>query len=106
MALMAKANANNIASGYLTDDDKLGLRALLAEMDAIGARIRQKLGDDAPLTDVAAPSLRDQGSALDILSPEDSAIADPDEKVTAPPPVTEPTPPLTIDNTDGSMELD
>lgn len=102
---MAKANADNIQVGHLTDDDKLGLRALLTQMEAMSARVRQALGEDAPLTGVAAAP-RGQGSVLDVLSPENSAFADPDDKVTAPPPVTEPTPPSTIDHAEGAMELD
>lgn len=101
---MAKANAQNIASGHLTDEDKLGLRALLAQMDAISARVRQALGQDAPLAGVAAAPLG-QASALDVLSPENSAIAELDDKVPAPP-VTEPTPPSTVDHAEGAMDLD
>lgn len=103
---MAKANADNIAAGRLTDEDRLGLRALLTQMNAMSTRVRQLLGEDAPCPGVAAAPLG-QGSALDILSPENSAIAHQDDKlITAPPPVTEPTPPSTIDHAEGAMELD
>lgn len=102
---MAKTNAQNIASGHLTEEDKLGLRALLAQMEAMSARVRQALDQDAPSASVAAAPLG-QGSVLDVLSPESSAIAELDDKVAAPPPVTEPTPPSTVDHAEGTMDLD
>lgn len=85
---MAKANADNIAAGRLTDEDRLGLRALLTQMDAMSTRVRHLLGEDAPCPRVAAAPLG-QGKL-----------------VTAPPPVTEPTPPSTIDHAEGAMDLD
>ncbi|KAF5026644.1 hypothetical protein F66182_1270 [Fusarium sp. NRRL 66182] len=100
LALMGKTDAGNIATGHLTDNDKLGLRALLSHMDAMGARIRQLLGEPAAIDH------QDEHVMANILSPQDSAIAEPLDKVTAPLPVTEPTPPSTIDHAEGSMELD
>lgn len=87
----------------MTDSDKISLRALLAQMDVMSARIRQALGESPP--DVAA-NMFDQDMVSDLLSPQDSAIAEPPEKVTAPLPVTEPTPPSTIDHVEGAMDLD
>lgn len=102
---MAKNNADNIAQGQLTDDDKVGLRALLAQMDAMSARIREALGE-APPSNVTATRLGQDTAVLDVPSPQDSAIAEPDEKETGALPVTEPTPPSTIDHAEGSMDLD
>ncbi|GJN77519.1 hypothetical protein PLIIFM63780_001010 [Purpureocillium lilacinum] len=101
LSLMAKANADNIASGNLTDDDKQGLRATLAQMEAMSARIRQVLGDDKPLHDNAA-------GAADARTPvsEPPGIHESSEKLEQLPPVTEPTPPSTIDHAEGSMDLD
>ncbi|KAH6998516.1 hypothetical protein BKA56DRAFT_608056 [Ilyonectria sp. MPI-CAGE-AT-0026] len=105
LALMAKNNVDNIAQGQLTDDDKVGLRALLAQMDAMSARIREALGE-APPSNVTATRLGQDTAVLDVPSPQDSAIAEPDEKETGALPVTEPTPPSTIDHAEGSMDLD
>ncbi|KAJ3518994.1 hypothetical protein NM208_g14302 [Fusarium decemcellulare] len=102
LSLMAKSDAGNITAGHLTDVDKLSLRALLTQMDAMGARIRQLLGEPSGVT----TAMLDQEDVIpNILSPQDSAIAEPLDKV-APLPVTEPTPPSTIDHAEGSMELD
>ncbi|KAF4984024.1 hypothetical protein FZEAL_682 [Fusarium zealandicum] len=102
LALMAKTDAGNIATGNLTGGDKLSLRALLSQMDAMGARIRQLLGEPSSVT----AAMLDQDVIPNILSPGDSAMAEPLDKVTALPPVTEPTPPSTIDHAEGAMELD
>ena len=98
---MAKANADNIASGNLTEDDKQGLRATLSQMEAMSARIRQVLGDDKPLHDNAA-------GAADARTPvsEPPGIHESSEKLEQLPPLTEPTPPSTIDHAEGSMDLD
>jgi hypothetical protein len=94
---MAKNSANNIATGLLTDGDKVGLRALLAQMDAMSARIRDVLGE--------APRMLERDNEMsNILSPEESVI-DTTGKMT-PTPVTEPTPPSTFDHAEGSMDLD
>ncbi|KAM0204630.1 hypothetical protein ACHAPI_000397 [Fusarium lateritium] len=101
LSLMAKTDAANVATGHLTDNDKLSLRALLTQMDTMGARIRHLLGEPSGAT----ASMIDQDAIPSILSPQDSAIAEPLDKVTALP-VTEPTPPSTIDHAEGSMDLD
>ncbi|KAM0559593.1 hypothetical protein ACHAPJ_004117 [Fusarium lateritium] len=102
LSLMAKTDAGNITTGHLTENDKLSLRTLLTQMDTMGARIRHLLGEPAGVT----AAMLDQDVIPSILSPQDSAIAEPLDKVTAPLPVTEPTPPSTIDHAEGSMELD
>lgn len=101
LALMTKTDAGNIATGHLTDSDKLSLRVLLAQMDAMGSRIRHLLGEPDTTT-----MLDQEHEIPSILSPQDSAIAEPLDKVAVPPPVTEPTPPSTIDHAEGAMELD
>jgi hypothetical protein len=101
LSLMAKTDAANVATGHLTDNDKLSLRALLTQMDTMGARIRHLLGEPTGAT----ATMLDHDAIPSILSPQDSAIAEPLDKVTAPP-VTEPTPPSTIDHAEGSMDLD
>lgn len=45
VTLMARGNADNITSGRLTDDDKRSLHVMLTQMDIMGARIREALGD-------------------------------------------------------------
>ncbi|KAF5655431.1 essential subunit of the histone deacetylase rpd3s complex [Fusarium heterosporum] len=100
LSLMTKTDAANLATGHLTDNDKLSLRALLTQMDSMGARIRHILGEPVGVT----ATMLDQDVIPSILSPQDSAIAEPLDKVSAP--VTEPTPPSTIDHAEGSMELD
>ncbi|RBR19081.1 uncharacterized protein FIESC28_05752 [Fusarium coffeatum] len=101
LSLMTKTDASNISTGHLTDNDKLSLRALLTQMDAMGSRIRQLLGEP----DGVSASMLEEDVIPSILSPQDSAIAEPLDKVTALP-VTEPTPPSTIDHAEGAMELD
>ncbi|UPK90353.1 hypothetical protein LCI18_001288 [Fusarium solani-melongenae] len=101
LALMTKTDAGNIATGHLTDSDKLSLRVLLAQVDAMGSRIRHLLGEPDTTT-----MLDQEHEIPSILSPQDSAIAEPLDKVAVPPPVTEPTPPSTIDHAEGAMELD
>ncbi|KAF4335117.1 essential subunit of the histone deacetylase rpd3s complex [Fusarium beomiforme] len=103
LSLMAQTDASNISAGNLTDSDKLSLRALLTQMDSMGTRIRHLLGEPEPVGVTAA--MLDQDVIPSILSPQDSAIAEPLDKVTAPP-VTEPTPPSTIDHAEVSMDLD
>jgi hypothetical protein len=105
LSLMAKTDAANVATGHLTDNDKLSLRALLTQMDTMGARIRHLLGEPIGATATATATMLDQDAIPSILSPQDSAIAEPFDKITAPP-VTEPTPPSTIDHAEGSMDLD
>lgn len=103
LSLMAKADASNLSTGHLTESDKLSLRVLLNQMDSMGARIRHLLGEPEPVG--ISATMQDQDVIPSILSPQDSAIAEPLDKVTAHP-VTEPTPPSTIDHAEGSMDLD
>ncbi|KAI9166856.1 hypothetical protein HJFPF1_02971 [Paramyrothecium foliicola] len=101
LAMMARANADNFATEKLTDNDKLGLRTMLAQMEAMSARIRQVLGEDAPPS--SPPDLIIQGTTPISEPPGD---IDTPEKVNHLAPMTEPTPPSTFDQADGSMELD
>ncbi|KAL7923850.1 hypothetical protein ACQKWADRAFT_311650 [Trichoderma austrokoningii] len=96
LALMAKASADNIASGHLVQEDKMGLRAMLAQMNAMGDRIRHLLGDEAPLP------TNDRGSPVTDTSDVDTFP----EKSEPLAPVTEPTPPSTVDHGEVTMELD
>lgn len=98
---MTKTDASNISTGSLTDNDKRSLRALLTQMDAMGSCIRRLLGEP----DGMSATMLNEDVIPSILSPQDSAIAEPLDKVTALP-VTEPTPPSTIDHGEGSMDLD
>ncbi|KAL6868054.1 hypothetical protein J3F83DRAFT_89865 [Trichoderma novae-zelandiae] len=102
LALMARGDADNIASGNLVQDDRTSLRAMLAQMDAMGDRIRHLLGDEAPptgltskTTDTGSPPITDT-SGVDTFP----------EKTEPSAPVTEPTPPSTVDHGEGTMELD
>lgn len=125
VALMARSSADNLAAGNLTDDDKVGLRAMLAQMDAMGSRIRQMLGDKpqspstnthththtntntnttpTPIPGAATPPAEAEPSTI---SPErrkkrnNDTEQDPNALL-----VTEPTPPSTVDH-EGAMELD
>ncbi|CVK92743.1 hypothetical protein FPRO06_02668 [Fusarium proliferatum] len=103
LSLMAKADASNLSTGHLTESDKLSLRVLLNQMDSMGARIRHLLGEPEPVN--ISATMQDQDVIPSILSPQDSAIAEPLDKVMTHP-VTEPTPPSTIDHAEGSMDLD
>jgi hypothetical protein len=100
LALMAKTNADNIQFGRLSEDDRLGLRAMMLQMDAMSARIRKTLGEDS------------QSAASALASPGATSVAEvtpmssPREKLQTIHPVTEPTPPSTIEHGDGSMDLD
>lgn len=98
---MAQASADNIASGNLSETDKIGLRTILAQMDTMSARIRQALGEDSQAP--ATPALAIQGS-----TPVSQAAGEEETPAKIEPiaPVTEPTPPSTIDQAEGSMDLD
>jgi hypothetical protein len=100
LALMAKTNADNIELGKLSDDDRLGLRAMMMQMDAISARIRKVLGEDS---NSAASALASPGATS---VAEVTPMSSPREKLRAMPPVTEPTPPSTSEHADGAMDLD
>lgn len=101
LALIAKGNADNIASGHLVQDDRMSLRAMLAQMNAMGDRIRHLLGDEAPPTTVDHKAT-DAGSPITDASGVDTFP----EKTEPNAPVTEPTPPSTVDHGEGTMELD
>jgi hypothetical protein len=100
--LIALGNADNIAAGKLEPEDKLSLRTMLVQMDVMSARIRQALGDDdrSPGSSAAAP----QGATP--ISEVDGEEDQPMDKVEPLAPVTEPTPPSTIDQAEVSMDLD
>ncbi|PTB67427.1 hypothetical protein BBK36DRAFT_1196583 [Trichoderma citrinoviride] len=103
LALMAKGDADNIASGHLVQNDRKSLRAMLAQMDAMGERIRHLLGDEAPPT-ASVPKAADTGSPpITDTSGVDTFLP---EKTEPSAPVTEPTPPSTVDHGEGTMELD
>ncbi|KAL6698732.1 hypothetical protein J3F84DRAFT_233181 [Trichoderma pleuroticola] len=101
LALIAKGNADNIASGHLVQDDRMSLRAMLAQMNAMGDRIRHLLGDEAPPTAVTHKAT-DAGSPITDASGVDTFP----EKTEPNAPITEPTPPSTVDHGEGTMELD
>jgi len=106
LSLMAQSNADNIALSQVTDADRLGLRAMLAQMEAMSTRIRQVLGEEEIVT-ARTPAL--SAIKADVSSPvtESTAIGDLHHaKIDTPPPVTEPTPPSTVDNGECHMELD
>lgn len=107
LSAMARTNANNIQNSSLEDGDKQGLRAMLAQMDAMGARIRHLLGEDSKAC--SSPTYAAQRKERER---ERASISTP-ESVDLPPicdepsnPVTEPTPPSTIGPADGTMDLD
>jgi hypothetical protein len=95
LSLMAKTDASNIITGYLTDTDKLGLRTLLAQINLTEGRIRHLLGEpiSVPATTV------DKDVIPGIASPKDSAIAEPLVQATSPSSTIE-------DSEGGDMELD
>ncbi|RFU81772.1 zinc finger domain-containing, phd-finger [Trichoderma arundinaceum] len=102
LALMARGNADNIASGHLIQEDRMSLRAMLAQMDAMGDRIRHLLGDEAPPTALIHKAIdRDSPPITDA-----SGVDTFPEKTEPTAPVTEPTPPSTVDHGEGNMELD
>jgi hypothetical protein len=98
---MAKANADNFTPEKMTDNDKLGLRTMLAQMEAMSSRIRYLLGEDFPPS--SPPGMIIQGTTP--ISEPPGEIDTP-EKVEQLAPVTEPTPPSTFDQAEGSMDLD
>ncbi|KAM0255566.1 hypothetical protein ACHAQJ_005637 [Trichoderma viride] len=102
LALMARGNADNIASGHLVQEDKMGLRAMLAQINAMGDRIRHLLGDEAPPPTSVIHKTTDRGSPVTDTSDVDTFP----EKTEPMAPVTEPTPPSTVDHGEVTMELD
>lgn len=104
--MMARGSADNIASGNLSDDDKLGLRAMLAQMDAMSGRIRNLLGEKPPsptTTPTPIPGAATPPAEPSSASPERRKKEEEQETTVL---VTEPTPPSTVDHGEGAMELD
>lgn len=98
---MARGNADNFASGKLTENDKISLRATLAQMDAMSSRIRHLLGEKSQSPTIPTPV---PGAATPPAEPSSvSPIDKPDDSLLL---ITEPTPPSTVDHAEGSMELD
>lgn len=99
---MAKTNAHNVELGKMTHEDKVGLRAVLAQMDAMSSRIRIALGEDNGYPAVSA--LASPG-ATSIAEP--SPLSSPRTKVEhGMEPMTEPTPPSTVGQAEGPMDLE
>ena len=99
ISLIAQGDADNIARDHLAGQDKVSLRALLAQLETMSGRIRGVLGDEA------LPSLP---ATLGGQGPPPSTIADSKgsvDKMDSEPLVTEPTPPSTIDH-EGAMDFD
>jgi hypothetical protein len=98
ISLIAQGDADNIARDQLATRDKVSLRALLAQMEAMSGKIREALGEEA------APSLPStfggQGPPSTIADSKGTV-----DKMDPEPPVTEPTPPSTIDH-EGAMDFD
>ena len=130
---MAQTNAASLTAGQLTDGDKQGLRAMLSQMDAMGSRIREILasGDQAnasprellpaeavsttkpsptPEAAVAAvealPPVEEPGAMETTPAPETPAADHAPNKQELAAPVAEPTPPSTVDQTEGIMDVD
>ncbi|KAG8419990.1 hypothetical protein J3458_004809 [Metarhizium acridum] len=104
LALMAKGNADNFASGQLTAGDRLGLRAMLAQMDAVSTRIRQLLVEDSS-TRAPQPVIKAEASSP--VTESTTGLNDPRaQKMDPCMPVSEPTPPSTVDHGEGTMDLD
>lgn len=98
ISLIAQGDADNIARDHLADQDKVSLRALLAQLETMSGRIRAALGDEAPL---ALPeTLRGQVPPSSTANSKGSV-----DKMDSEPLVTEPTPPSTIDH-EGVMDFD
>lgn len=87
-----------MAHDQLGDQDKVSLRALLAQMETMSGRIRDILGDEAP---PSLPDLPGQGPPSTIADSKDTV----DVKMDPESLVTEPTPPSTIDH-EGAMDFD
>ncbi|KAG5996925.1 hypothetical protein E4U54_002468 [Claviceps lovelessii] len=107
LSLMAQSNADNIALNQVTDTDRLGLRAMLAQMEAMSSRIRQVLGEEEIVTPRTPPALTSVKAEVSSPVTESTAIGDLHHiKSDALPPLTEPTPPSTVDHTECHMEVD
>ncbi|KFG83102.1 Essential subunit of the histone deacetylase Rpd3S complex [Metarhizium anisopliae] len=103
LALMAKSNADNLASGQLTAGDRLGLRAMLAQMDAVGTRIRQLLAEDSS---TPAPQPIKAEASSPVIASTTGLNDTHAQKMDHCMPVSEPTPPSTVDHGEGTMDLD
>lgn len=104
LSLMARGNADSIASGQLTAGDRLGLRAVLAQMDAMSSRIRQVLAED---TSTPPPQPIKAEVSSPVTKESTPGFDDPRaDKVDLSVLVTEPTPPSTVDHGEGAMDLD
>ncbi|KJZ78955.1 hypothetical protein HIM_01728 [Hirsutella minnesotensis 3608] len=101
LALMAKSNADNIATGQLSQDDKQGLRALLAQMDAMRSRIREVLGEEKIAPEIPVSLADARTPVSEIIDPNDMS-----DKLNMSAPLTEPTPPSTVDHAESSMDID
>lgn len=107
LSLMAKSSADNIALNQLTDTDRLGLRAMLTQMEAMSTRIRQVLGEEetvAPRTPAPKAIKAEMSSPVTVISNGIGHLHH--VKMDTPPLVTEPTPPSTVDHAEGPMDLD
>ena len=104
---MAQANADNLATpAALQDLDKQGLRAMLAQMDAMRSRIRSMLGEDTQMSTTTAVTTSIENKENTSISTPESVYIPPHKVDNPTDPVTEPTPPSTVDQAEGAMELD
>lgn len=107
LSLMARTNADNIALNQLSDTDRLGLRATLTQMEAMSTRIRRVLGEEGRAAAPCTPPLTAIKAEVSSPVTESNGISDLHHgKMDRLPLVTEPTPPLTVDHGEGSMDLD
>lgn len=102
LSLMAKGNVQNYSRRKLEATDKASLRAMLAQVDALGSTIRELLGGDAEVPVPSAITPRGTETPEPVLPEHKEANGKMDQDG----PVTEPTPPSTIDNIDGPMDFD
>lgn len=99
--MMAQASSDHIVTGDLNDYDRHGLRTMLAQMETMGARIRQVLGEDAHAPSTQALALQGSTPVSQIAGEEETA-----GKLETLAPMTEPTPPLTNDQAEGPMDVE
>lgn len=138
LRLMARGSADSIArGGPLTDGDRLSLRAMLAQMDAMSSRIREVLGDATSSSSDCRSDSKHAVSSMPTPDPTAAAATPPpslpavdgsqqtgephvavgssspiapkkeeDTTTASMATLTEPTPPLTIETAEGTMDLD
>ncbi|KOS17170.1 Uncharacterized protein ESCO_006076 [Escovopsis weberi] len=116
LSLMARGNAEKWANSQLSSIDKVSLRTLLIQMDTMGERIRDLLGDEAPAPlrasssapkpAVVAGTPETEGAMGDDMHHGEDNGPSRAGKSESSLPVTEPTPPSTVDHGEGTMELD